>query len=124
MSIGSRTSQLFCLTVFGLCQWPSIESYTVSMSPKPHTARPAPSGKTPLQIVHISDIHVDLSYEVGASYSCKKNVCCRPYTSADAPGNNSYPAGEYGNPACDSPLSLEESLYTAIETLVPERSFT
>jgi sphingomyelin phosphodiesterase len=124
MSIGSRTSQLFCLTVFGLCQWPSVQPYTVSMSPKPNTARPAPSGKTPLQIVHISDIHVDLSYEVGASYNCTKNICCRPYTSADAPGNTPYPAGEYGNPACDSPLSLEESLYAAVENLVPDRSFT
>lgn len=94
------------------------------MSPKPNTAHPAPSGKAPLQAVHISDIHVDISYEVGASYSRMKNICCRPYTSADAPGNNAYPAGEYGKPVCDSPLSLEESLYAAIETLGPERSFT
>jgi sphingomyelin phosphodiesterase len=94
------------------------------MSPKPNTARPAPSGKTPLKVVHISDIHVDLSYEVGASYNCTKNICCRPYTSGDAPGNTAYPAGKYGNPACDSPLSLEESLYAAVESLVPERSFT
>jgi sphingomyelin phosphodiesterase len=94
------------------------------MSPKPAATRPTPSHATPLQIVHISDIHADLSYEVGASYSCKKNICCRPYTSADAPGNNAFPAGPYGNPACDSPLSLEESLYAAIESLVPNRSFT
>lgn len=97
MTIGTRTSQLFCLTVFGLCQWPDIEAYTVSMTEKPETQRPAVSGKTPIQVVHISDIHVDLSYEVGASYNCTKNICCRPYTSADAPGNNSYPAGEYAS---------------------------
>jgi sphingomyelin phosphodiesterase len=95
MTIGTRTSQLFCLTVFGLCQWPDIEAYTVSMSDKPATTRPAPSGKSPIQVVHISDIHVDLSYEVGASYDCTKNICCRPYTTADVPGNNSYPAGKY-----------------------------
>jgi sphingomyelin phosphodiesterase len=95
MTIGTRTSQLFCLTVFGLCQWPDIEAYTVSLSAKPATTRPAPSGESPIQVVHISDIHVDLSYETGASYNCTKNICCRPYTAADAPGNNDYPAGEY-----------------------------
>jgi sphingomyelin phosphodiesterase len=112
MTVGTRTSQLFCLTVFGLCQWPSIEAYTVSMTPKPATSRPAPSGKSPLQVVHISDIHVDLSYETGANYNCTKNICCRPYTSADAPGNNSYP------------VTLEESLYSAIDSLVPNKAFT
>jgi len=95
MEIGALTSQLFCLTIFGLCQWPNITAYTVPMSAKPDTVRPVPSGETPIQVVHISDIHVDLSYEVGASYDCTKNICCRPYTAADAPGNNSYPAGEY-----------------------------
>lgn len=124
MTIGTRTSQLFCLTVFGLCQWPDIEAYNVSMSPKPHTSRPSPSGEAPIQIVHISDIHVDLLYEAGASYNCTKNICCRPYNEADEPGVTNYPAGEYGNQYCDSPLTLEESLYAAIESLVPNRAFT
>lgn len=65
MVIGTRTSQLFCLTVFGLCPWPDVEAYTVEMSAKPNTTRPTPSGQTPIQVVHISDIHVDLSYEYG-----------------------------------------------------------
>lgn len=77
MTVGTRTSELFCLTVFGLCQWPAIEAYTVSMSAKPNTKRPAVSGKTPLQVVHISDIHVDLSYETGASYNCKSQALGR-----------------------------------------------
>src|SRR3954469_20481976 len=42
MTIGTRTSELFCLTVFGLCQWPAVEPYTVSMSAKPAKSRPAP----------------------------------------------------------------------------------
>lgn len=124
MTIGSRTSQLFCLTIFGLCQWPDVEPYTVSMSAKPNKSRPAPSGKSPIQVVHISDIHVDLSYDTGANYNCTKNICCRPYTAADAPGNTSYPAGKYGEHTCDSPVTLEESLYAAIESHVPDRSFT
>ena len=35
------------------------------MTTKPDTSRPAVSGKTPIQIVHISDIHVDLNYTTG-----------------------------------------------------------
>ncbi|KAH9946301.1 Metallo-dependent phosphatase-like protein [Epithele typhae] len=124
MTVGTKTSQLFCLTVFGLCQWPDVDtSYSPSMSAKPAKSRPLSSGKTPIKVVHISDIHVDLSYEAGASFNCTKNICCRPYTTADAPGNNAYPAGAYGNPSCDTPVTLEESMYSAIETLVPDRSF-
>ena len=125
MTVGSRTAQLFCLTLFGLCQWPAVEPYAVDVTAKPANAtRPPVSGETPVQVVHVSDIHVDRFYEVGASYNCTKNICCRPYTAADAPGNTSYPAGEYGSAYCDSPVSLEESMYAAVESLVPNRTFT
>lgn len=126
MKIGTKTSQLFCLTIFGLCQWPDIDtSYTPPFSAtKPSTTRPPPSGKPPLKVVHISDIHVDLSYETGASFNCTKPICCRPYTPAHAPGNTSFPAGPFGNSACDSPVSLEENMYAAINALVPDRAFT
>lgn len=126
MNIPSKTSELFCMTIFGLCQWPEVDtSYSVYMSEKPANAtRPEPSGQTPIKVVHISDIHVDLNYTTGASYNCTKNICCRPYTAADEPGVTDYPAGPYGNSECDSPVSLEESLYKAIEDLVPDRAFT
>ncbi|KAJ5884215.1 acid sphingomyelinase [Penicillium tannophilum] len=126
MEVPSHTTTLFCTTVFGLCDYPAITDYTVDFpSSKPANAsRPASSGETPIQVVHISDIHVDLSYEVGASYDCTKNICCRPYTAADAPGNTSYPAGEYGNHNCDSPLDLELSMYEAIQSLVPDAAFS
>ncbi|MCJ1333221.1 hypothetical protein MMC10_009915 [Thelotrema lepadinum] len=125
MTIPSHTSQLFCTTIFGLCDYPAVTAETISFpSPKPVVNRPIPSTQDPIQIVHISDIHVDLSYEVGSSYNCTKNICCRPYTSAEAPGNNSYPAGPYGEHTCDSPASLEESLYNAIETIAPNAAFT
>ncbi|KAJ5089429.1 hypothetical protein N7532_008113 [Penicillium argentinense] len=126
MHIPSKTATLFCSTVFGLCDSPDVTEHTVEFpSAKPSNAsRPSPSGETPIQVVHISDIHVDLSYETGANYNCTKNICCRPYTESDAPGNTSFPAGGYGNSNCDSPLTLEESMYGAIEHLVPDASFT
>jgi sphingomyelin phosphodiesterase len=116
MKIGSHTAQLFCGTIFGLCDYPAVTPYTVTFpSAKPAgAARPPPSGKTLLKVVHYSDIHVDLSYEVGANYNCTKNICCRPYTTA----------GAYGNTQCDSPRSLEQSMYNAIKTLVPDAAFS
>jgi sphingomyelin phosphodiesterase len=125
MDVGSDTSKWFCASIFGLCQPPAVTAYAVPFpSPKPDTTRPAVSRESPIQIVHFSDIHVDLSYEVGASYNCTKNICCRPYTAADAPGNNSYPAEPYGNHNCDAPLSLEESMYAAIREIVPNAALT
>ena len=125
MSIPSHTSQLFCITFFGLCSYPAVTPYTIPFpSPKPAKTRPPPSGQSPIQIVHYSDIHVDPFYEKGANYNCTKPICCRPYTTADAPGNNQYPAGEYGNYKCDAPVSLEDSMYAAIKSIVPNAALT
>ncbi|KAK4575355.1 hypothetical protein LTR86_001209 [Recurvomyces mirabilis] len=125
MTIPSKTSQLFCTTFFGLCDYPTITPYTVPFpKPKPATSRPAASGKTPMQVVQFSDIHVDLSYTTGANYNCTKNICCRPYTASDAPGKTPYPCGPNGNHQCDSPKTLEQSLYTAIETFAPNAAFS
>ncbi|QSZ33773.1 hypothetical protein DSL72_005344 [Monilinia vaccinii-corymbosi] len=125
MTIGSHTSKLFCITMFGLCDYPAVTPYTVPFpKPKPATQRPVVSGKKPLKIVHFTDIHVDNEYEVGANTNCTKPICCRPYTSADAPGQNSSPAGKYGNSKCDAPISLEESMYAAIKKIVPDATAT
>jgi sphingomyelin phosphodiesterase len=125
MSIGSHTSQLFCITFFGLCPYPAVTQYTVPFpSPKPSSSRPGVSGETPIQVVHFSDIHVDPFYETGASYNCTKPICCRPYTTADSPGNTQYPAGPYGNTHCDAPISLEDSMYAAIKQIAPNAAFT
>ena len=121
--IGSDTSDQFCITLLGVCSYPDVRPYQVQFpKPKPNGTRPGVSGKTPLQVAHISDTHVDLSYTTGASYNCTKPICCRPYTGADAPGNNSYPAGPYGDTHCDPPLSLEESMFSEIEKLKPSFS--
>jgi sphingomyelin phosphodiesterase len=70
MDIPSHTATLFCTTIFGLCDYPAITDYTVDFpSSKPvNASRPTSSGETPIQVVHISDIHVDLSYEEGAKF--------------------------------------------------------
>jgi hypothetical protein len=60
MTVGTKTSELFCLTIFGLCQWPDVDtSFTLDLGTKPDTSRPVSSGEAPIQVVHISDIHVE-----------------------------------------------------------------
>ncbi|KAK4610259.1 Sphingomyelin phosphodiesterase [Fulvia fulva] len=124
MSLPSHTSQLFCTAVLGRCDIPNVRPYNVTFpKPEPEATRPPPSGKKPLQFVHFSDIHVDHKYETGSNSNCSKPLCCRSYTPEDAPGNNSYPAGPNGDHMCDSPRSLEESMYHAIEAFAPNASF-
>jgi hypothetical protein len=71
LEIPTRTSTLFCNVLFGLCEVPSVSNLTLHFpKPKPRASRPAASGKHPIEVVHISDVHVDLSYQVGSSYNC------------------------------------------------------
>lgn len=125
MEIPSRTSDLWCANVYSLCSVPSVEPYTVPVpAPGKEVSRPAPSGREPIKVVHISDIHVDLAYEVGASTNCTQDICCFTYEADDAPGVTDYPAGPWGEHTCDSPLDLSLSMYSAIMDFVPDAAFT
>ncbi|OJJ41197.1 hypothetical protein ASPWEDRAFT_167228 [Aspergillus wentii DTO 134E9] len=120
LGVKSHTSKVLCAQLFGLCQFPAVRPYNLTFpSPKPTTSRPPPSGQSPIRVAHISDTHVDLSYETGSNYECSKPICCRVYTDEDAPGNTSFPCGPYGNTNCDPPLRLEESMMAAIKSLNP-----
>jgi sphingomyelin phosphodiesterase len=123
LETGSKTSKLFCITFFGVCPYPDITPYDIYFpTQKSPIPRPAPSKETPIQIVHFSDIHVDRLYVPGSSTNCTKHICCRPYSPSDTPGNTDFPAGPYGDHKCDVPLSLERSMYIAIEGIDPSFS--
>lgn len=126
MVIPSRTSTIFCHNFFSLCDPPAISEYKIPFPKSKPTdlVSPAVSGKEPLKIVHISDVHIDLSYTVGANTNCTYGICCYVYTPSDAPNVTDSPAGLWGDHKCDTPLNLAESLYAAIEELVPDAAFT
>lgn len=122
MSVPSHTAETYCSTTLQQCN-PKARPYTFTFpSPKPKASRPPPSGKKPIEVVHFSDTHIDLSYEEGSSWQCNKPMCCRSYTPADAPGNNTSPCGHWGNIKCDPPLRLHESMLQAIADKNPEFS--
>lgn len=120
LKAGSKTATLLCTNFVGLCDYPDVDEWELSLSEKPDTSRPAPSGQTPVKIVQFSDTHVDPFYTEGANSNCTKPICCRSYTSADAPGANTSPAGPNGDHSCDTPVALEQSMFNAIRQIVPD----
>jgi sphingomyelin phosphodiesterase len=125
VAIGSKTAQHFCVTFLGLCQYPAIEEWDVPLPPdRSHLKRPVPSGQDPIKVVHYSDIHVDQLYTEESNAKCNKPICCRPFTENDEPGRTDSPAGPFGEHTCDSPVSLEHSMYEAIKEIVPDAAFT
>ncbi|RDA90332.1 hypothetical protein CP533_6006 [Ophiocordyceps camponoti-saundersi (nom. inval.)] len=124
ISVGSRASKALCTTLMGVCGYPDVEEWNVPMPARQSPSRrPKSSGEPSIQIVHFSDIHIDPHYETGANTECRKPICCRPYTLTDEPGYSSSPAGPFGDHKCDSPVSLEKSMYDAINRVAPNASF-
>ncbi|KAF5512703.1 Sphingomyelin phosphodiesterase 1 [Colletotrichum aenigma] len=126
LTLGSKTAQVFCTTLLGLCDYPEVEPYSVPMPPKTITS-PLPASvssngtkSSPFKIAHFSDIHIDPLYVTGSNANCSKPMCCRPYTPADEPGNNDFPAGPFGDHNCGAPRGLEQSMYAAINALSPD----
>ncbi|CEJ62002.1 hypothetical protein PMG11_10517 [Penicillium brasilianum] len=120
MHVGSHTAKTLCSALVGLCDFPDVRPFDLAFpSPKPAHNRPPPSGKPPIKVVHFSDTHVDLSYEIGSNYDCSKPICCRVYSDKDAPGTTDKPCGPFGNTKCDPPHQLQESMMTAIAELNP-----
>ena len=104
--------------MYSECSLAPVEEYTITLpKPKPALTPRTVSGKTPFKMVHISDTHVVLSYEPESSYNCTFEICCRAGTNQTSLGSQ-YQAGPYGNHYCDSPATLEESMYAAIKSIV------
>lgn len=68
-----------------------------------------PTHPDPRFMMHVSDIHLDQNYEVGAITNCKMPVCCHSKYGRGNPG-----AGEYGDFTCDSPMTLVKSLFSEV----------
>ncbi|KAF9479793.1 sphingomyelin phosphodiesterase [Pholiota conissans] len=109
-----QTATKFCNAVIGLCQEPDVNSYTVPI-PKAAPANPkvfTSTGKTPFQVVHFSDVHIDRSYTVGSEVNCTKPICCRNF--ADQSGPVEVPAGAVGSHGCDTSTALSQSMLKAV----------
>ncbi|KAL4255855.1 Sphingomyelin phosphodiesterase [Pleurotus pulmonarius] len=122
ISPDGRTATRLCDALFGLCDPPPVMEFQVPLPPAPHgPTKRFPSGKKVFQVAHISDVHIDHEYTVGAEADCSKNICCRVFD--DSLPQVSEPAGPNGNSKCDSPVGLADSMLEAINDLKDDVKF-
>lgn len=103
-------SSSFCPRPFAL---PSNTTGFFGPKPKNITV-PKPSGNK-VKVLHLSDLHLDPRYQVGADANCSSGLCCRPAIGATS-GKISLPAPLYGAYKCDSPYYL---MTAALESIGP-----
>ncbi|KAJ4488627.1 sphingomyelin phosphodiesterase [Lentinula lateritia] len=120
---GGQTANRLCDALFGFCASKTPNPFAVPL-PSPSATAATPSStptvrNTPFQVVHISDVHIDREYMVGSEANCTKNICCRDF--ADEAGEPvTDPALPFGNPKCDSPVSLADSMLEAVNSFDAE----
>lgn len=115
-------SQQVCYSVFGpSCANPVIikANWTLNYpdTPKPAYVVPTspPEGVQMAKVLHLSDIHMDISYEEGANAHCHDPLCCRGIDGF--PISAKWAAGKYGSLAyCDTPLATFEALLSNLST--------
>lgn len=143
MSLNGPAATLFCAKTFGLCEDPPVRDWhhifplsqqlqpnlsATQRSPNnihPHSPSASQSKTKPetLKVIHISDLHIDREYTIGADAHCARNLCCRLNQPTDIPNKTLIPAGPYGNHNCDSPVSLYISMLRSLRDHAPNASF-
>lgn len=118
--------RFICNSMFGQswCDKPEAVEMKVNFGvEKPANATaPPPSGKR-VKVLHLSDIHLDPRYTVGAeAVDCASEGCCRPDPSNATLIKN--PAPLNGHPNCDTPLSLLTSALSSVAPLTGKNSTT
>lgn len=94
--------ELVCFKV-GWCETPKFVKENLTawlenvMADKPDLPSPQSTGDQVYRFAHISDLHFDYEYLVGAPTACSLPLCCR----AGYPGNGT--AGYWGDYNCDIP---------------------
>ncbi|KAG6025510.1 hypothetical protein E4U41_001501 [Claviceps citrina] len=124
MEIGTPSSKHFCASFLGLCDVPKVDEWKLELPSMEICSREQKtvSGKKPLQIIHFSDIHIDPLYKEGTSIECGKPICCRDNEKGTLP-DPAHRAGPFGNHNCDTPMSLEQSMYAYIKSEFPDAAF-
>jgi sphingomyelin phosphodiesterase len=79
-----------------------------------------------IDVLHLSDWHLDPRYDIGSEANCSDYLCCRPYSVNDDLGttsaNASVPASRFGYLYCDSPPDLALSAFSTMDQFVNRSS--
>ncbi len=71
--------------------------------------------------IHLSDVHLDATYTVGANSQCGFPVCCQAANGAGTEPNNT--AGPWGEYACDTSPTLALDVLEYIAGMDPQPDF-
>ncbi|KAF8963912.1 Metallo-dependent phosphatase-like protein [Flammula alnicola] len=119
---GGYDGQALCQNFFSMCPAPPTVALNLTgwfAKPKP-SPLPAPkqrSGKR-LNVLHLSDIHLDPRFATGAEANCTSGTCCRANNhNIQSPNKILSPAPRYGAYLCDTPLALALSALEAVPAL-------
>jgi sphingomyelin phosphodiesterase len=121
MSLQTGDMSAFCYFQYSVCELPPTVEIDESLyfSPKPESANvvPEPSGEI-INVLHLSDWHLDPRYDIGSEANCSQYLCCRPYATNTAlytnVDNASVPASRFGYLYCDSPPDLALSSFASM----------
>ncbi|CAD6579392.1 MAG: hypothetical protein TREMPRED_002464 [Tremellales sp. Tagirdzhanova-0007] len=123
MDINGPDGQLFCFTFGAKCPNyvpPVPENFIPA---KPATVKNVPrSGKT-INVLHLSDYHLDLRYVAGSEANCTLYECCHDYGVFGDLTPIKFPAPATGAFLCDSPHELGQSTFGSIKSSVSNLSF-
>ncbi|OSX58747.1 hypothetical protein POSPLADRAFT_1048946 [Postia placenta MAD-698-R-SB12] len=119
--VGGYDGQAFCATFFSLCPIPPTSPLDLTnwfAKPKPDPLPPPkqPTGER-LKVLHVSDLHIDPRYTIGAEANCSQFFCCRPQGFDISPDQVVFPAPRYGSYLCDVPLPTMVGVMKAIPIL-------
>ncbi|KAH9486374.1 Sphingomyelin phosphodiesterase B [Psilocybe cubensis] len=120
--VGGYDGQALCQNFFSMCPSPPTVELNLTnwfTKPKPHPLPPPrkPSGKR-MNVLHISDLHLDPRYSTGSEANCTSGSCCRTNKrNANSPNSILLSAPRFGAYQCDSPLSLAIAALDAIPIL-------
>ncbi|AOW06388.1 Metallo-dependent phosphatase-like protein [Yarrowia lipolytica] len=113
---------LMGLTQCGKPDTPYIDTSKLGWyPPKPDNITIAPSSNETFNVLHISDFHLDLKYQIGAESQCDYYMCCTDLSKNQTAINAGFhdpliPAQSMGTYQCDCPQSLmEDSLQNVVD---------
>ncbi|KAF2736116.1 hypothetical protein EJ04DRAFT_562712 [Polyplosphaeria fusca] len=113
MSLATMDMETYCYYRWDVCPRPQSVGIEESLyfDDKPGSANKAPqSSSSTLNVLHLSDWHLDPRYDIGSEANCTNPICCRPYSLNEDFGttsvNPSLPASRFGAYLCDASPDL------------------
>ncbi|CCM04993.1 uncharacterized protein FIBRA_07191 [Fibroporia radiculosa] len=120
--VAGYDGQMICNYFLSLCPVPptsplDLTNWFAKPKPDPLPAPKQPTGQR-LKVLHLSDLHIDPRYTIGAEANCTSYLCCRPGVyNADNPEQVVLPAPRYGSFYCDAPYPLVVNAFQAVQEL-------